>query len=397
MTRSGEDDGLRDVEFWNLEDEQELKHSERPSDYSITVASRDWTVDTMVRQIEQGNIDLDPAFQRRNAWQDSRRSRLVESFVLGFPVPQVVLAEHPKEARRFIVIDGKQRLMTVAGLYLPEYRKYWKKAAFTGLKVLSRLNRVPLDDLLMSRRFAALKRQLDNADIRTTVITGFRNEDVLYDIFFRINTGTVPLSAQELRQVLNRGAFAQLLLEITNESNPLWRVLNIKAPDARLRDVELLLRLIAWRKFSQHYPGSMKIFLDTTMEMLNAHWGEASSELEGDVIRTLEGVEAAAEVFGAALGRKYRRGRFEGRLNRAVFEVQAHYLSFPRVADAARRRKTAVREHARLIFDQEDFTSSVESTTKSIENCRIRFGEYRNMLSQVLSMQIPMLRLPRER
>jgi hypothetical protein len=80
---------LEALELWNTEDAVEL---DRPSDlkkYDITVASRDWTVETIVRQVQQGNIDLDPVFQRRNAWRDSRRSRLIESFVLGFPVPRL--------------------------------------------------------------------------------------------------------------------------------------------------------------------------------------------------------------------------------------------------------------------------------------------------------------------
>src|SRR3974377_1239423 len=124
------------------------------------------------------------------------------------------------------------------------------------MDVLKDLNRVQLDAFLKHSEHGRERRQLENADIRTTVITGFRDEDVLYDIFYRINTGSVPLSSQELRQVLNRGAFAKYLLEITSESNPLWEVLGIKAPDARLRDVELLLRLVALRRFSNEYRGN---------------------------------------------------------------------------------------------------------------------------------------------
>jgi hypothetical protein len=72
--------------LWNREDASELERPTQPNKYGITVASRDWTVETIVRQVEQENIDLDPAFQRRNAWRDHRRSRLIESFILGFPV-----------------------------------------------------------------------------------------------------------------------------------------------------------------------------------------------------------------------------------------------------------------------------------------------------------------------
>jgi hypothetical protein len=66
---------LDDVELWNREDASELERPTQPNKYGIIVASRDWTVETIVRQVEQENIDLDPAFQRRNAWRDHRRSR----------------------------------------------------------------------------------------------------------------------------------------------------------------------------------------------------------------------------------------------------------------------------------------------------------------------------------
>src|SRR6266481_2026408 len=136
---------LDDVEQWNREDASELERPTGLQKYGIVVSSRDWTVDTIVRQIQQKNIDLDPAFQRRNAWRDHRRSRLIESFILGFPVPQLVLAENPRQRGRFIVIDGKQRLLTIASLFLDSYRNYWNVPRFTGLKVLTDLNDVSLD------------------------------------------------------------------------------------------------------------------------------------------------------------------------------------------------------------------------------------------------------------
>jgi hypothetical protein len=208
-------DQFDDVELWNREDASELERPKGLNKYQIVVASRDWTVETIVRQVEQENIDLDPAFQRRNAWRDHRRSRLIESFILGFPVPQLVLAENPRRRGTFVVIDGKQRLMTIASLYLPGYRDYWAQPRFSGLSVLTDLNGTSLDAFLAESQYSKERRQLGNADIRTTVITGFTDEDVLYDIFYRINTGSVPLSSQELRQVLNRGDFSKYLLQIT--------------------------------------------------------------------------------------------------------------------------------------------------------------------------------------
>jgi len=95
---------------WNEEIAQDLK-SEDLSE--LIVYSRDWTIETINNQIAKENIDLAPAFQRRNAWNDDRRSKLIESLIAGLPVPEIVLAENPQKRGAFIVIDGKQRLLTM--------------------------------------------------------------------------------------------------------------------------------------------------------------------------------------------------------------------------------------------------------------------------------------------
>lgn len=384
---------LEALELWNTEDAVEL---DRPTDlrkYDITVASRDWTVETIVRQVDQGNIDLDPTFQRRNAWRDSRRSRLIESFVLGFPVPQLVLAENPRSRGKFISIDGKQRLLTMAGLYLPNYRSYWTMERFSGLNVLHTLNRVPLDEFLTSAKWSKERRQLANSDIRATIITGFQDEDVLYDIFYRINTGSVPLSSQELRQVLNRGGFAQFLFEVTSQPNPLWKVLRINFPDPRLRDVELLLRLIALSLFASQYKGDIRAFLDDTMGALNQNWNNKSQQVRGLTSELFSGVNAGLEIFGRELGRKVRANKVEHALNRALFEVQTYYLSLPSVRQAALKSKSALVTQSRTVFDDPEFVSSIESTTKSIQNYKVRFGRYQQMLQNTLKIPVRPLQI----
>jgi hypothetical protein len=395
MSTADKTEPAEEVEIWNEEDAEELERATDLSSYNILISARDWTVETIVQQIRQGNIDLDPAFQRRNAWRDQRRSRLIESFILGFPVPQIVLAENPNKKKTFVVIDGKQRLMTIAGFYLPGFREYWTQPRFSGLSILEDLNKTSLDQFLVETQYANFRRQLANADIRTTVLTGFSNEDVLYDIFYRINTGSVPLSSQELRQVLNRGQFAKYLLEVTSEPNPLWAALRIQAPDPRLRDVELLLRLVAWRRYSRNYIGNMKPFLDGTMKSLNKSWGEDKDRITALIAQILLGVEAGMEILGENIGRKFKGGRFEPALNRALFEVQVFYFSFAAIRNAARKKKKAYVSGLKALSAEPDFLASVESTTKSIDNYRTRYSAYRKMLSTVFGVQPEVLALGR--
>ena len=87
---------LFDQEDWNKEIIEDI--ALKPKDISdLVVYSRDWTVETIVNQIKKSNIDLNPKFQRRNAWNDDRRSKLIESLIIGIPVPEIVLAEDVKK------------------------------------------------------------------------------------------------------------------------------------------------------------------------------------------------------------------------------------------------------------------------------------------------------------
>ena len=92
--------------LWN----EEINEDVSPEGESeVVVYSRDWTIATIISQIEQKNIDLNPKFQRRNAWDDARRSMLIESLIAGLPVPEIVLAEDPKKRKSFIVIEGEEK------------------------------------------------------------------------------------------------------------------------------------------------------------------------------------------------------------------------------------------------------------------------------------------------
>jgi len=93
------------------------------------------------------------------------------------------------------------------------------------------------------------------------------------------------------------------------------------------------------------------------------------------------------------VGRKYKDGRYERALNRALFEVQAYYLSFPAIRGAARNKKRTVRDHSKELFADTAFAASIEATTKSIENYKLRFSRYQRMLQKALDVEVSPLRL----
>lgn len=371
---------------WNEEVYDDLDHINYES---VVVYSRDWTVDTIRNQIEQGNIDLNPKFQRRNAWNDEKRSRLIESLIIGVPIPEIVLAEDPNKRKSFIVIDGKQRLLTIMGFFQPDFR-YWTRPRLTGIKARNALKGLSYEDLSSKPEYIDDHREFMNSDIRCTVISNYNGNDVLYDIFYRLNTGSVPLSTQELRQVLNRGAFADALLEYTNTPRAIHVVLNLDEPDPRLRDAELILRSLAIQLYGSHYAGNLKRFLDDAMKHISQMWDENQQKVEQHLERIDAAIKRAITTLGSRkVGRKFKNGAWETRFNRSVFEPQIYYFGL--IDDKALTDDTKnafARAFEDLCTHNIEFLGAVEATTKTNVSYQIRFEAIQNLFNQVFGLNL---------
>lgn len=360
---------------------------------SLVVYSRDWTVETILRQIELDNIDLSPGFQRRNAWNDIKRSKLVESLIIGVPVPEIVLAEDLTKRKSFIVIDGKQRLLALAGFADPDKFKSWEKPSLKGLNTRKNLNGLNIDGI---KALNDEYRLLMNSDIRCTVIANYKSNDVLYDIFYRLNTGSVPLSSQELRQVLNRGPFAGYLIESTNQQLPLHKILNLNGPDNRLRDAEILLRYIAFSKYGTEYGGNLTPFLDDSMKRINMDWDNESSNIDQLLNELNIGCEYLIDKLGIKkVGRKYAGDHWETRFNRALFEVEVYYFSkVPK--DTINNITKEHLENALEDFfkNSPDFLDSIETSTKNIYRYRTRYELFQDFINRTFGTAIDSIPLP---
>ena len=371
-----------------LKDNEEILEDIAPFDTSsIVVYSRDWTIETMYSQIMGKNINLNPKYQRRNAWTDQKRSQLIESIIIGYPVPEIVLAEDPIQKKSFAVIDGKQRLLTIAGFINPKEFGYWDNGGkLTKLFVKEKLNGLTFDDLKGDEKYSDELREFFNSALRCTIITNFQANDILYDIFYRLNSGSVSLSTQELRQVLNRGEFADYLIETTNTPQSLHLIMNLTEPDKRLRDIEVLLRCISMIEFSISYNGNLKQFLDNTMGEITRNWKttyeQKLKELYSAINDSIEVLKAIFEDYNQ-IGRKFTNGKAEARFNRVILEVQLFFfVHLDRSlinADTIGKFRSAF---INLCQEDKEFRSSVESSTKNIDNYRIRFGKFQELMNQ---------------
>ncbi|MGY0832355.1 DUF262 domain-containing protein [Azospirillum argentinense] len=353
--------------------------------YSAVINTADWTVQTIIQQMEKGNIELNPDFQRREAWRKKQKSQFIESLILNVPVPQLVLAERKDKRGKFIVIDGKQRLITLRQFYANHEDPDFKPFKLNGLTARKDLNgfdykKLSADFLLESDLDA-----LDNSTIRTAVIRNWHEEKFLYTIFLRLNTGSVQLSPQELRQALHPGKFLKFVDDYSISSKTLQEAMHLSSPDARMRDAELIIRYYAFRNFLHTYTGNLAPLLDETALFFNENWEneEANIKLQKDDLETA--IDATFSIFGKDDAfRKWNGVRFESALNRAVFDVMILYFINKETAKSAIENKENVQKiFKEVCIENEQFRSSIEGTTKSIHSIYTRLRVWGEKLQEL--------------
>lgn len=356
----------------------------------IVVAGTDWTTATVLDQLVRGNIQLNPRFQRRDAWNIIRKSRFIESIILGFPIPQIVLASNEKERGKFIVLDGKQRLLTILQFYGKSETPN-NKFRLKGLEFRPDLNGRTHEDLKNNLLLSEVLDSLDNQTIRTTLIRNWHTENFLYKIFLRLNVESTPLSPQELRQALHPGQFIDFLDDKSVKSQGLRKILKSRDPDFRMRDVELLLRYIAFHYFLSEYRGNLKLFLDMTCEVLNKEWTKRTDDVHYAVDQFEKAVQTTINIFGEKNLSRMWLSESEGyrsQFNRAILDVMVFYFSDDLIREAAEQNKMAVENSFKeLCLSNKGFKEAVEGTTKNIRETHIRLSLWGSSLSDALDVK----------
>lgn len=281
-----------------LVEETERSDDDEPQDirYDIMPYPADYTVKGLHEQWESGQLVI-PDFQRNYVWNQTQASWLIESFLLGLPVPQVFLYRD-RSNPKLTVIDGHQRLGAIARFYAGDF-------PLRGVNPL--WNGRAYGDLVAGDRF-----DLDNATLRAIIIRQIQPNDnsSIYQIFRRLNTSGTQLNDMEIRRAVFQGN-ANGFLSRLNET-PEWRLLiGTPKPDRRFRDIEFILRILALAENWQGYSKPMKTFITKYMEVLD----EADAGKIGELERRFVD---ACEVAFAKLGEKPFHLR--GRLNLAALD-----------------------------------------------------------------------------
>lgn len=272
--------------------------------------------------------NLRPEYQRRLRWDNKKKSKLIESFIMNVPVPPVFLYE--KELGRFEVMDGQQRLNAISEFLSGNF-------PLEGLEIWPALN---------GRNYGALpplvRRGLERAKISAITLmsdsasTAEDSLDLRAQVFERLNTGGERLNPQELRNSLYSGEFNLLVIELSRVRafTDAWEIPdhenNTRAdgtPSAnlaantlfkRMTDVEIVLRFFAFRE-PKNIAGSVRSMLDGTMKRLRHLDASARQTLRNEFTETLE---LCATIFGPHVFRLPPTQGKAGKISRPLYDAE---------------------------------------------------------------------------
>lgn len=350
---------------YDLTEDEELT-SAAVSD--LVLYTLDWSVASLIDRIGSA-FEIAPAFQRRDAWTVQRKSLYIESLILGLPVPQIVLAEDNERRGRFIVLDGKQRLISIKQFSDPddEFRGFKLK----HLEFATELNGMDLADMKNSLTAEGHADSFLAQPVRTIVVRNWQNPAVLYQIFVRLNIGSVPLSPQELRQALYPNEFTRWVNMRSAQSTHIQRARRSQKADFRMRDAEMLLRFIAFSQSIEDYRGNLRQFLDNACQVGGQAWQTRGPDYyESLAARCETAIDRTFEIFGDEAFRRFEGGTYNRRFNIAVFDTMTLVLGDPKLTgDEVSQNSRHIREaFERLCNEDLIFQQSLQTTTKSISS-----------------------------
>lgn len=334
-----------EAEDWDIEitEESPEDEAEPTLEYEIMNYPADITL--------QGYVELDdrkelivPDFQRMYVWDSVKASKLIESFLLGLPVPGVFLYKE-KSKPGYLIIDGQQRIVSL----IRYIRGLFEDKKFKLRNVDPRYNGLSFSDLSEDEQF-----KFKGQTLRATIIQQINpNDDTsIYHVFERLNTGGVNLNPMEVRQCVSYGPFVSTLKEMNN--TPSWRkIIGKPKIDKRLRDVELVLRCLALTECHSNYEKPMKGFLNRYMELRRG---------EGDFSSLKDNFKRSCDYVLTELGEKpfHLRGRLNyGALDSVMAAVLADIAT-----DDLKKNFAALRKDAEY-DDAITYNTSDEAAVKS--------------------------------
>lgn len=362
---------LEDDNSFDTDDDKTTFKFDRAQRELVT-QSVDFSIRSLADMVLSGQIDTTPAYQRRLRWDNIRKSRLIESFLMNVPIPPLFFAE--EGYGNYIVIDGQQRLRALADLFTDELE-------LKGLQVFNELN---------AKRFSQLPIELQNVltmrpTLRCIIIQRQSDPEIKFEVFERLNTGGVKLNAQEIRNSAYRGTLNEAIMDCSE--NPVFRrMLKVKDPTRShivqyMRDCELVLRFFALKDTWEEFSGPMRYYLNEYMSHNRNPSSDMLATLRREFTETLGRVE---EAFGDKAFLRWDKSRktWSRVVLAAMFDAQM-IACYQHPAQKLWKYREGIINDCRDLFEQdEEFAESVIGQTTNAVKVRYRIRKLKQIITQ---------------
>jgi uncharacterized protein DUF262 len=341
----------------------------------IEVVTKGMTVSLLLRRLNEGELTLQPDFQRSLVWTRDAQSRLIESMLIRLPLPLFYFDASDDD--NWLTVDGLQRLTAI--------KEYVVDAAYRlqNLEFLQDFNGMTFADLPR-----AFQRRIEETEIQVSLIQAGTPEDVKFNLFKRINTGGMPLSPQEIRHALNQGPATVLLQELAT-SDPFLTATGGGVTPRRMGDRELALRFLAFYRVGAdgYATKDLDLFLHAEMQRLNRAPAGELTELKEHFERAMT---LAHDLLGIHAFRKaYAVDQWwRSPVNKALFDAWSVGLANVSERDAVLLRANkdqVLGSYVSLIAEDPDFQDAISQGTGQPTKVALRLSRVQETLRSVLT------------
>ncbi|PWS27108.1 hypothetical protein DHW03_13975 [Pedobacter yonginense] len=365
-----EEDGIE------LEVESETQFIEHPFDPSLVdIRTKSMSLDLILKRLSSMAINMETSFQRKaGLWTITKQSRLIESILVKIPLP--VFYFDGSSDDNWLVVDGLQRLTSLDNFVNK------KSFALKNLEFLSQFN-----DKNFSQLPPHLQRRIEEFEITAYIIAPGTPKALKFNVFKRINTGGLTLTAQEIRNALNQGAPADFVKRLA-DMRAFKIATNFSISEDRMMDKEFVTRFLAFYLFPlSDYKSDMDTFLNSAMEKILelSNNGDELEKIASDFVKAMDASYAIFETD--AFRKRYSIDDTKKPINKALFEVWAVCLS--KLSDTQRNylianKNAVIKEFISSLNNDEEFNQSVSASTNDRSRVKKRFEVIDNIIKSNL-------------
>jgi len=348
----------------------------------LATQSLDLSIEALDARIRRSALILQPEFQRDYVWSAAKASALVESVLIHIPLPVIYLAETTEGD--WEVVDGQQRLTSLHSFVTGKFPD-GTNFRLGQMNVRSDIKGKAFKDLSKTDQNAIL-----NYTLRAVILQKESHPDLKFEVFERLNCGSVQLKDAELRNCMYRGPYNDMLNELAKNLS-LLKIRHASTPHKRMEDRQLILRFFAMKRNSHlNFKGGMKQFMNR--EMVTHRYGPPN---EIAVLKAMfeSAIECALTVFGPNAFRRWSpgddrspEGQWETKLNVALWDTLLYTFAFFEkrqivpVADAIRE------EFLDVMSNDDTFVDYIGRTTDQPDRVRYRADTWRLRLDAAIAV-----------